>query len=164
MSIITRATPAKPAKTSDAQKVIYAYTFILIVFVLCQLFTYDDFLKLLEGFFTSGSAPIANILGSIIVTFELLALPFLLGMRLSHLMRVVSMVLGWLVPTIWLLLSIWINVTPNNINSICFLGALVDIIPGWWAVAVSLALAILAIWSSWGLWPLGTKSSSTKTK
>lgn len=153
MSIFAKATPARTVRTSDTQRVIYAYVFVLVILILCQLFTYDGFLRLLESFWLPGGIPTAHILGSFIIVCELFALPFLLRMDLSHLMRIISMVLSWLVPAIWLFLALWINLTVNAISNVGFLGAVVQIVPGWWAVYISIAMGLLAIWCSWGLWP-----------
>jgi hypothetical protein len=153
MRIVTKVVPAKAVRTADTQKVIYAYAFILVIFVLCQLFTFNDFLKLIDSFWLPGGVPTANILGSIIVICELFALPFLLRMSLSPLMRIICMVMSWLVPLIWIFMTFWINLTINSISNVGFLGTTIQIIPGWWAVCVSLALSLITIWSSWGLWP-----------
>jgi hypothetical protein len=153
MSIISHLTPARIARTADTQKVIYAYAFILVVFLLCQLFSYDGFLKLLDGFSLPGGMPTAHILGAVTVISELFALPFLLSMNLSHSMRIISMFLSWAVPLIWLFLTLWINLTVNSISNVGFLGTVINVMPGWWAVYISIALALMAIWCSWGLWP-----------
>lgn len=163
MSIFTKTTTAKPVKTPDAQKIVYVYAFVLVIFVVCQLFTYDDFVRLTESFWLPGGLPVAHFLSCLIVIGELFAIPFLLRMRLSQLMRVISMVLGWLVLIIWLFLTLWVNLTINSISNIGFLGTLVDLTPGWWAVYISVAMCLLAIWSSWGLWPCGT-GRLTKSK
>jgi hypothetical protein len=153
MSIFVKATPAKVPRTPDTLKIAYFYAFILIIFVLTQLFTYDDFLKLLESFLLPGGIPTAHVVGAIIVISELFALPFLLQMSLSPLMRVISMVLGWVVPVIWLKLSLWLIFTTSTIINIGYFGTVFNLVPGWWAVFFSIALGILSIWSSWGLWP-----------
>ena len=163
MSIFTKATTAKPAKMHNAQNIIYVYTFVLIIFVVCQLFTYDDFVRLIESFWLPGGLPVAHFLSCLIVIGELFAIPFLLRMSLSQLMRIISMVLGWFVPIIWLFLTLWVNLTINSISNIGFIGTLVNLTPGWWAVYISFAMCLLAIWSSWGLWPLGI-SKETKHK
>jgi type III secretory pathway component EscU len=141
----------------DVQKVIFAYSLMLIIFVLCQLFTYDGFIRLLESFWLPGGATTARLLGSVIVVCELFALPFLLRMDLSRLMRIISMVLGWVVPAIWILLTLWINLTVNAISNVGFLGSVIKIQPGWWAVCMSVGLGLFAAWSSWGLWPFVAK-------
>jgi hypothetical protein len=68
-------------------------------------------------------------------------------------MRIVSMVFGWVVPVIWLGLSLWVMVTTNAITNIGFVGTVLTLTPGWWALLFSLALAILSVWASWGMWP-----------
>lgn len=153
MSIFAKSTPSKKPRTKDSQQIAYVYIAVLVVFALTQLFTFDKFLVLLEGFSLPGGAPVAHLLGGIIVASEVLALPFLLGFRLSSLMRVFSMVLGWLVPLIWLKLSLWLIITGSTVVGVGFLGTTVDIIPGWWAVFACLSLGLLAAWASWGLWP-----------
>jgi len=153
MNIFVKATPAKKPRTPESQKVAYVYSFVLIVLALSQLSNFNDFLTLLESFWLPGGAPVAHLLGGIIVVSEVFALPFLLGMQLSPLMRVISMGLGWLVPLKWLGLALWLNLTVNAVSNIGFLGTTVRLTPGWWAVFFSIALGILAAWASWGLWP-----------
>ena len=154
MRIFIKAILNRKPRTKEAQKIAYMYAIILIVFVLAQLFTFDDFLTLIESFWLPGGAPVAHLLGGIIVISEVFALPFLLGMKLSPLMRIISMGLGWLVPLVWLKLSFWLVLTVNAVSNIGILGTKVRLIPGWWAVFFSIALGILAAWASWGLWPL----------
>ena len=153
MNILVHVTNAKKPKTLESQKVAYMYAFILIIFALSQLFNFNDFLALLESFWLPGGNVTADLLGAIIVVSEVFALPFLLGMQLSPLMRVMSMVLGWLAPIMWLKLSLWLVLTVNAVSNIGFLGTIVQLAPGWWAVFFSIALGILAAWASWGLWP-----------
>lgn len=160
MSIFVKATSAPKPRTRDAQKVAYFYAFILIVFVLAQLYTFDDFLRLVESFGLPGGIAVAHLLGGIIVACELLALPFLLRMSLSPLMRAISMGLGWLVPLIWIKLSFWLVLTVNAVPNIGFLGTKVSLMPGWWAVFFCIAIGILAAWASWGLWPFTSKPRS----
>lgn len=154
MNVFAKTTPAEVPKSKESEWVAYAYAAILVILALCQLFTLDKFLPLLSDFSLPGGEVTARLTGSIIVISEVLALPFLLQMRLSPLMRVVSMVLGWIVPIAWLKLSLWLMLTVNAVSNIGFLGTLVAITPGWWAVFVSLALGILAAWASWGMWPI----------
>jgi len=157
MSIFTKISTARIARTADSQKIVYIYAFILLVFVVCQLFKYDDFIRLIESFWLPGGLLVANLMSCLIVISELFALPFLLRMDLSHLMRAISMALSWLAPTIWLFLTLWINLTINAISNVGFFGSLVRLTPGWWAVFMSVALCLLAAWSSWGLWPTNNR-------
>jgi hypothetical protein len=153
MSIFQKAIPAKKPRTTNSQKIAYAYAAVLVILILSQLFTFDDFIRLIESFWLPGGMSGAHLLGSSIIACELLALPFLLRIDLSRLMRIICMVLSWLVPLIWFGLSLWVNLTVNAISNIGFLGSLVQLAPGWWAVLVCVALGILSAWASWGLWP-----------
>lgn len=153
MRFFVSATPAPKPKTKESKQVAYFYAGLLIVMVLCQLFTFDGFLTYMESLWLPISNPMTHLLTGLIVTAEVFALPFLLGLKLSPLMRFISMVCGWFVPSVWLFLSLWINLTTNNITNAGFLGSLVDVVPGWWAVFLSASFAILAAWASWGMWP-----------
>lgn len=153
MNIFVKATKAKKPRTSESQKIAYAYAAILVIFALTQLFTFDKFLILVESFSLPGSDIVARLFVSTIVTSEVLALPFLLGLNLSQLMRVISMVLGWAVPLAWLKVTLWLLFTTNSVSNIGLLGTTVSLTSGWWLVFVSIALGILSAWASWGLWP-----------
>lgn len=157
MRFFVKATDAPKPKTTETRQVAYFYAGILVIILLCQLFTFDDFLLLIESFWLPGGAPVAHLLGGVIVVSELLALPFLLGMKLSPLMRIICMLCGWFVPFIWVFLSLWLMLTVNNVPNIGFLGTVVDVAPGWWLVFAWLAIATLAAWVSWGMWPLKSK-------
>ncbi|HUC96081.1 MAG TPA: hypothetical protein VMR16_00225 [Candidatus Saccharimonadales bacterium] len=153
MNILVKATPAKKAKTKESQTIAYAYAVVLVILVVAQLFSFDKFLPLLENFMLPGGIPIAHLFGGLIVASEVLALPFLLGFKLSPLMRVTSMALGWLAPLLWFVLTTWLMISTNSASNVGFFGSVINLSPGWWAVFVSIALGILAAWSSWGLWP-----------
>lgn len=157
MSIFVKSTIAQKSRTVDAQRIAYFYAAILVVFALAQLFTFDDFIRLLESFVSPSMAPIADLLGGVIVVGEIFALPFLLRMDTSPLMRFVSMGFSWLVPAIWFKLSLLLVLTTNAIHNVGFLGTKVSLTPGWWAVFFSIALGILAAWAGWGLWPAKRK-------
>ncbi|MFZ2125182.1 MAG: hypothetical protein WA087_03200 [Candidatus Saccharimonadales bacterium] len=156
MKFFVEAVPARTPKTREVKQVAYLYAAILVVFVLAQLFTFDDFLRLVTSFYIPGGKAASYFLASLIVSAEVLALPFLLGMSASPLMRIISMVLGWIVPAIWIFFAVWLNVTINAVLNIGYLGTVVNLMPGWWAVCFGVAMAILAAWASWGMWPFDT--------
>ena len=153
MSVLVKATKAKEPRTRESQTMAYVYGAILVIFVVAQLFTFDKFLLLLASFNLPGGDATAYSLGGTIVVSEVFALPFLLNMSVSPLMRVVSMGLGWLVPFLWFTLAIWLNTNVSGTPSFCFLGTIANLPCGPWAILVSVALVILATWSSYGLWP-----------
>ena len=129
------------------------YAGVLAIMATAQLYSFDQFLELVETFGFPGGVSGAYFLGAFLVTCEVLALPFLLRMPLSPAFRWVSMVLGWVAAAIWIKVTIWLVLQPALTTNVGFLGTAVDILPSWWAVCMSLALAVLATWSAWGLWP-----------
>ncbi|TAL14434.1 hypothetical protein EPN95_02990 [Patescibacteria group bacterium] len=158
MSVLPVVTqPAQP-KTTNIIAISRLYSAILVVFAVTQLFSFSDFQMLVRSFWLPGGIPLAYLLSAIIVIAEVLALPFLLRMKVSSLFRVLSMVLGWAVAGIWLGVSLWLVLTVNAVTNIGFFGTVVEFTPGWWSVLVSMALCTLAAWSSWGMWPLGKTS------
>jgi hypothetical protein len=153
MSILVKALPAAKPRTDNAKKISLLYAAILVVFVVAQLFTFDEFLALILSFNLPLNDTWAYALAPILVAAELFALPFLLRMKLSVAFRWLSMLLGWLVPIIWFFISIWVVTMQPEAETVGFLGTVVNLVPGWWAVLASFALGILAAWASWGLWP-----------
>jgi hypothetical protein len=164
MKSFIKSTPAAAPKTKESQLAAYIYACILSIIVLCQLFTFDKFLVLLEGFALPGGAAVGHFVAGLIVVSEVFALPFLLGLKLSPLMRVVSMVFGWLVPVLWFKLALWLIFVVHTVHNYGLLGTVTSLVPGWWSVYVSLALLILAVWASWGLWPGKHASAKRSTK
>ncbi len=154
MSIFTKTTLADKPKTVESGLAAYLFAGLLIIFAVGQLFEFDKFIELFGAFNFLGGEAVSRIAAAMIVVFEVFALPFLLGMRLSKLFRIVSMVLGWFAVFGWLKISLWINMAANSATNFGLLGTKIQLIPGWWAVPFCVALCILAVWVSWGLWPL----------
>jgi len=157
MNIIQASNATQP-KTKNVRSVSIALAVILVVMVVAQLFTFEKFPDVIASMWLPGGDASDYIYAAIIVCLEVLALPFLLAMRLSLAMRCMSMVSGWLVVAFWLLVSLWENLTINIIGNGGFLGATVSLPVGWWSVFFGVALAILAGWASWGMWPLSRHS------
>lgn len=159
MNILAKVTPAPKPRTINTLQVSVFYSGVLTVFLVAQLFTFEAFNKLIPSLNLPFIQAWPYILPSLIIVSELFALPFLLRMQLSVAFRWLSMGFCLLVPFIWFLISLWVVTTQPEVESIGLLGAVVNTVPGWWAVMVSIALGILAIWSSWGLWP-GNRSDT----
>lgn len=148
-----KATAASKPKTPEAKKAALLYACLLIIFAGLQLASFTGLLEVFEGFLMPGGQTFAHVLVMVIVISEIFALPFLFRLRLSPLARGISMVLGWLVSLLWLGIALWLVMAVNTASNIGLFGAMIHILPGWWMVFISLALGILAAWSSWGLWP-----------
>ncbi len=153
MTILVQATPAPKPRTDTVKQMSLLYAAVLVVFVVAQLFTFDEFTNLIISFNLPLSDAWTFALAPTLIAAELFALPFLLRMKLSIAFRWLSMFLGWLVPALWLFISFVAVTTQPNAETIGFLGTVVDVVPGWWAVLASFALGVLAAWSGWGLWP-----------
>lgn len=153
-----RAEPAPAPKTDTVPRVALFYAAILLVMAVAQLFSFERFIPLIEGFGLPGGRATAALVAGTVVIVEVFALPFLLRMKLSPLMRATSMVCGWLAVAVWLKLAIWVNIMVGGGGTIGFLGPDIILPVGWWSVPCVIALGILAAWASWGMWPLGKAS------
>ena len=153
MSIFVKPVAAPKPRTAESRKIATAYAVILVILAVAQLFTFDTFLDLLVTFEFAGGRQMAYFLASLLVVSEVFALPFLLRMAVSPLFRWVSMGFALLSPLIWVKITTWLVIMDVAVTNVGFLGTVVEVMPGWWAVFVSAALTILAAWTAWGLWP-----------
>lgn len=153
MIFMSRATKAPKPKTRNVWLASLLLTGFLVVMIVGQLFAFEDFPSALDAMWLPDGLTFATIAAALIVTFEVLALPFLLGLRLSVAMRVLSMLLGWLAITAWLVVSVG-NIVNGGVANSGLLGATVSLPVGWWSVLFCAALGILAAWAAWGMWPL----------
>lgn len=157
MSVFAKTSSSPKPKTKNVSQVSLLLAGIFILFVMTQICTLGPFTRLIESFWLPGGVRGAHLLTALIVITELFAVPFLVRMRLSKAMRILSMICGWAVVLIWLGLSLWLVLSVNAIHNIGFLGTIFDLQPGWWAILFSTALGILSVWASWGMWPLRGK-------
>lgn len=155
MSFFAIPTTAPKPKTTKIRSVSLVFASFLVVLVVSQLFTYEEFPAALT---TLGiSEPAAHFLASIIVVSEVLALPFLLFIKTSPLMRAVSMVSGWVAVLALFILTVWENVGISLSGNSMLFGATLSVPRGWWSVCVAIALGVLAAWTAWGMWPKFSK-------
>lgn len=156
MTFFVSASSAPKVKTQNSKIIAIFYAVILTVFAVTQLFWFQDMPGVYESFGFSAVAAVAISGG--VAALQVLAIPFLLRMRLSIAFRYLSMAAGWLVAIFWFGIALFLVITMKPVATIGMLGAHTPIMPGWWAVFINLALIIMAVWASWGMWP----SSSTK--
>ena len=98
----TQSILAPQPRTKNSATVALLLAGILVIMAVGQLFSFEKFIPLIESYWLPGGHGTAVVVASLLVTAEVFALPFLLRMRLSTLMRIVSMVAGWLVVAGWL--------------------------------------------------------------
>ena len=154
MKTLAIAKPASLAKTKDSVKVAIFCAGIYVVMAVAQLFTYDDFVIIVQSYNLPLSQVGIAIAPALIVVCEVFSLPFLLRMTLSTAFRWLSMILGWLVAITWLFISYWGATSASNlVSNVGFLGNLVVLPPGWWSVGLFGCISVLIVWASWGLWP-----------
>ncbi len=80
--------------------------------LLCQLFTFEKFPDTVNGYgLVDGGVGVAVLAGAIVV-IEAMALPFLLSMRLQGVWLMISRWAVAAVPVMWLLIGVWINLSP----------------------------------------------------
>jgi hypothetical protein len=111
------ATKAPKFRSETARRLAWAYAVTLIVMAVGQLFAFEKFIPLLQGYQLPGGYGTAATIGSVVVFTEVFALPFLLGMSLSSLMRAMSKAFGVIVPSVWLVLAVHAyitNIIPDN--------------------------------------------------
>lgn len=158
MSFFVESTPAAVPKTKNVRPVSLGLAAVFIIMVVAQLFTFETFPNVISGMWLTGGSELSPVRAALIVTLEVAALPFLLGMRLSFAMRILSMVSGWMVVAAWLVASLWVNLSNNIHISSGLLGDTITLPVGWWSVLFCLGLGVLAGWAAWGMWPVTRKN------
>lgn len=153
MTFFRQPTSAPVSKTKDAQRIALFYAGIVTIMVVAQLFTFEDFLVLMTSFNFPGGAIYAHLVAAVLVSIEVLALPFLLRMPLSPAFRWVSIVCGWLVALIWIKITVWLVMQGGVVMNVGFFGTAIEVMSGYGAVFMGIAFAIFAAWASWGMWP-----------
>ena len=87
---------------------------MIVLMLVAQLFGYEDFSIVLSDITAINDARSLSIISAAIVIAELLALPYLLAMYMSRLMRVVSALLAFGVSGFWLLSSLTNSHSENS--------------------------------------------------
>lgn len=159
MKFFVSATPAPQPKTENASKVALLFGGFILVMIIAQLFHFEKFIPLIEGFDLPGGDLVAHLFAASIVTLEVAALPFLLRMYLSPAMRFVSMASGWIAVILWLLVQIYLNLQYSAVENSGLLGTVVPVAIGWWAVFMLTIFGVLSAWISWGMWPLENRKN-----
>jgi hypothetical protein len=122
---------------------------IFTILATTQLYRFEDFPDVIASFWLPDDMVMDRLAAALLVTFEVLAIPFLLFMRLSTAMRIVSMITGWAVVIGWLMISFWVNLTVNAVTNSGVLGATISIAPGWWMTGLFVILGAMVAWVSW---------------
>ena len=138
----------KPSQFSIKAASVYV-AFFFVVAATAQLFAFENFPQVIESYGTPFDNGYASLMAAIIVILEVFAIPSLLWMKMSPLMRVVSATSGWLVLLYWLFVGIWQGSVDYHIANAGLFGAEVIVPQGWWLVSYCLILLILLGYVSW---------------
>src|SRR5689334_10523404 len=117
MSFFVESTPAAKPKTKNVRPVSLGLATALVVMVVAQLFTFEMFSTVISGMRLPGGHVMTSVYAALIVSLEVAALPFLLGMRLSPAMRIMSMVAGWMAVVGWFIASLWSNLLGGKLTN-----------------------------------------------
>ena len=135
-----------------ARNLAWVYAAILVVMALGQLYAFEKFIPLITAYGLPGGETMATVIASLIVFAEIFALPFLLRMRVSPLMRWFSLACSVIVPATWIKLSLFALITNKSLESGALLGAKIEVAVATQLV-IALALLALALYVAYGLWP-----------
>ena len=155
--------PKVPNKLSVWTAALYLALFFVVAAV-SQLFAFEDFGGIISSYGIPLDDAFNDVAAAVIVTLEVFAIPFLLMMRLSSLMRVVSMVSGWLVLIFWLAVGIWQSTVSFYIPNAGLFGSEINLPQGWWLVFYVTALVTISIYVSCSLWPVERRRKNIAKK
>jgi len=153
MSIFVTTTPAPKPRTINSLKVSILYAVILTAAAVTQLFNFEDLLVYIQSINLPFNEAGDYAFLPLMVVAEVFALPFLLRMDVSPAFRYVSMFLGLLAAALWIFLACWVVLSGQSDSTVNYSSSLISFLPGFYAIFITLAIGILAIWSAWGLWP-----------
>jgi hypothetical protein len=144
MSVFAVSTPAPNPQSKGVALISLVYVGLLVSMIVAQLFTFEDFLVLLNRL----QLPIVDVpldaLAPIIVAAEVAALPYLLRMSLSPAFRLLSALCAALVPVLWATIIILQHTVGQTGNSIGLFGDVIAVSDGVESFGFVLLLAVCA--------------------
>ena len=139
------ATATLPPKIKNKYEQLVAWFLggIFLVLSLVQLVRFEKFITFIEGYISSDGAAMGQVIAAILVTLEVFALPFLLRMKLSPLMRIVSIVCGWLASLLLLSLALLLAYSTQVAVKIGMFVLIANFASSEWAVWFAAAVVTL---------------------
>lgn len=123
--------------------------FLYVGLLLAQLFTFEKFADVTYGFGLPGGMVTAGTLAVFIPLIELMALPFLISMKLDRRLRTLARACVVAVPGIWLILLVWQVAadSASKVNAGLFGATLTTPVGSWLIIFAALMLwaAILVV-------------------
>mgnify|MGYP001791589010 CR=1 FL=1 len=146
------------APQTERQSIRWISTYVAVFFVALattQLFAYENFPGIIASFGLPLNDVGVKLVAALIVISEIFAIPFLLRMKLSPLMRIISLKSGWIVLLFWLVIGIWQNTVDFKIPNTGLFGSEIILPCGWWTISFITIFIVLMVYSTIGLWPFG---------
>lgn len=112
----------------------------LVVLAVGQLFTFEKFPEIIKLWLLPGGEPLVRLFAALIPTLEIFALPFLLSMRVSPLMRLFSLACGLMASLGWVLVAVGFAGRP--LVNMGLLGATIPLAAGVLPVLTALVIAV----------------------
>jgi hypothetical protein len=148
MHFVKALSPKRPTQLSVVAASLYVAGFFVITATL-QLFAFESYPDVIRSYGLPIADELALPFAALIVCLEIFAVPYLLWMKLSPLMRWVSMMSGWLALAYWMGVGIWQGVADFYIPNAGLFGAKVLMPQGRWLVSYCAVLLILMIYVVW---------------
>lgn len=139
------ATP--PPKLQNKKLYILAciYALVIVVCMLGQLYRFDNILSF-AGESNISNSQIGVVFWTVLQMIQLFALPFLLRIHISSLMRIVSMIAAMLVPIFWAILAGWQLSVGSQVVGI--FGTEVEMLNVWWVTAIVATIGVVGFSAS----------------
>lgn len=115
-------TPLSPTVISF----VWLLTAVVIVMATTQLITYEKFVPLIQDYQLLQDPAFGKVFAALIVLSEVMAVPFLLRMSISPLLRVVSAGSLMLMGGAWLVLGVWHMTATSAATSAGIFGSLLQ--------------------------------------
>lgn len=122
----------------------------ITIMAVAQLFKYEEFPGIIDGIWEAGGSGAASVLAAAIVVCEVFSLPFLLNMRVTPLVRVVSLACGWFTAGVWFVIALWQAAASSTVLNQGYFGATVPITND--GVMLLLSSVLLAAVAAVTLW------------
>lgn len=156
MKYFAKPVDAPAVKFKNAEYLGLGLAAIFVIITVAQLFTFEDFIVIIEKSLTPVSVFLAAIAPPLLVVSGVFFLPFLLRMRISIAFRWLSMILGWVSSALWLFLAVR---SFYDDSSFAILGSVVSVPGGIVSLVAAILLSAGVAVCSYALWP-GAKRQS----
>ena len=128
---------------------------IIVLLLTAHLYSFEALPGLLAGALDLDISE-AGIVASVLVAAELFSLPFLLGMAVSKLMRIVSILAGICVLTFWFAVGIYTQLNDEVLMNVGIVGN-APTMSGWWLVVAMSAVIVAFLWYLVRAYPIKLK-------